>query len=41
MQFSYIKELAESVAGEKVTDVVVTVPPFYDRDRWPSYSSPH
>lgn len=29
MQFSYVKELAESVAGEKVTDVVVTVPPFY------------
>ena len=29
MQFSYVKDLAESVAGEKVTDVVVTVPPFY------------
>jgi len=29
MQFNYVKELAESVAGEKVTDVVVTVPPFY------------
>ena len=29
MQFSYVKELAESVAGEKVTDVVITVPPFY------------
>ena len=29
MQFSYVKELAESVAGEKVTDVVVTVPSFY------------
>ena len=29
MQFSYVKELAESVAGEKVTDVIVTVPPFY------------
>ena len=29
MQFSYVKELAESVAGEKVTDVAVTVPPFY------------
>ena len=29
MQFSYVKELAESVAGEEVTDVVVTVPPFY------------
>ena len=29
MQFSYVKELAESAAGEKVTDVIVTVPPFY------------
>jgi hypoxia up-regulated 1 len=29
MQFSYVKELAESFAGEKVTDVIVTVPPFY------------
>ena len=29
MQFSYVKELAESFASEKVTDVVVTVPPFY------------
>jgi hypoxia up-regulated 1 len=29
MQFSYIKELAESVAEEKVTDIIVTVPPFY------------
>jgi len=29
MQFSYVKDLAESTAGEKVTDVVVTVPPFY------------
>ena len=29
MQFSYVKELAESVAGERVTDVIVTVPPFY------------
>ena len=29
MQFSYVKELAETVAGEKVTDVIVTVPPFY------------
>ena len=29
MQFSYIKELAESVAGEKVNEVIVTVPPFY------------
>jgi hypoxia up-regulated 1 len=29
MQFSYVKELAESLAGEKVHDVIVTVPPFY------------
>ncbi|KAI3608795.1 hsp70 family chaperone lhs1 [Moniliophthora roreri] len=29
MQFGYIKSLAESVAEEKVTDVVVTVPPYY------------
>ncbi|KAF9642404.1 actin-like ATPase domain-containing protein, partial [Thelephora ganbajun] len=29
MQFSHVKELAESVAGEKVKDVTVTVPPFY------------
>ena len=29
MQLSYVKELAESVVGEKVTDVVITVPPFY------------
>jgi len=29
VQFSYVKDLAEWAAGEKVTDVVVTVPPFY------------
>ncbi|EPQ55862.1 actin-like ATPase domain-containing protein [Gloeophyllum trabeum ATCC 11539] len=29
MQFAYVKELAEAAAGEKVQDVVVTVPPFY------------
>ncbi|KAK7039209.1 lumenal Hsp70 protein [Paramarasmius palmivorus] len=29
MQFGYVKALAESVAEEKVTDVVVTVPPYY------------
>jgi hypoxia up-regulated 1 len=29
MQFAYIKGLAESLAGEKVYDAVVTVPPFY------------
>jgi len=31
MQFAYIKSLAESLAGEKVYDVVVTVPPFYSQ----------
>ncbi|KAG6812912.1 hypothetical protein H0H92_015464 [Tricholoma furcatifolium] len=31
MQFAYVKELAEDVAGEKVRDVVVTVPPFYSQ----------
>ncbi|KDQ55911.1 hypothetical protein JAAARDRAFT_36678 [Jaapia argillacea MUCL 33604] len=29
MQFAYVKDLAEALAGEKVTDVIVTVPPFY------------
>jgi hypoxia up-regulated 1 len=29
MQFSYVKQLAEALAGEKVTDVIVTVPPYY------------
>jgi hypoxia up-regulated 1 len=29
MQFSYVKQLAESLGGEKVRDVVVTVPPYY------------
>lgn len=29
MQFAYVRELAESVAGEKVNDVIVTVPPYY------------
>ena len=31
MQFAYIKQLAESVAEEKVRDVIVTVPPFYSQ----------
>ncbi|KAJ7160962.1 Hsp70 protein-domain-containing protein [Mycena filopes] len=31
MQFSYVKQLAESLAGEKVSDVVVTVPPFFSQ----------
>jgi hypoxia up-regulated 1 len=31
MQFSYIKKLAEGVAGEKVTDVVITVPPYFSQ----------
>lgn len=29
MQFAYIRDLAESTAGEKVYDVIVTVPPYY------------
>ncbi len=29
MQFAYIKHLAELVANEKVTDVIVTVPAYY------------
>ncbi|KAJ7146046.1 Hsp70 protein-domain-containing protein [Mycena epipterygia] len=31
MQFSYVKQLAESLAGEKVSDVIVTVPPFFSQ----------
>ncbi|KAL0952397.1 hypothetical protein HGRIS_006673 [Hohenbuehelia grisea] len=31
MQFAYVKQLAESLAGEKVHDVIVTVPPFYSQ----------
>lgn len=29
MQLSYVRELAESAAQEKVTDVILTIPPFY------------
>lgn len=29
MQFAYVRSLAEDAAGERVQDVVVTVPPFY------------
>ena len=29
MQFAYVRALAEDAAGERVQDVVVTVPPFY------------
>lgn len=29
MQFAYVKGLAETVAGEKVQDVIVTVPPYF------------
>ncbi|KAI0718454.1 heat shock protein 70 family [Fomitopsis betulina] len=29
MQLSYVKQLAEDFSGEKVVDVVVTVPPYY------------
>lgn len=31
MKFAYIKQLAENVAGEKVTDVIVTVPPYFSQ----------
>ena len=31
MQFAYIKHLAEQVANEKVTDVVVAVPPYFSQ----------
>ncbi|KAK7055392.1 actin-like ATPase domain-containing protein [Favolaschia claudopus] len=31
MQFAYVKQLAEGVAGEKVTDVVITVPPYFSQ----------
>ena len=31
MQFAYIKHLAEQVANEKVTDVIVTVPPYFSQ----------
>ncbi|KAJ6524581.1 Hsp70 protein-domain-containing protein [Mycena capillaripes] len=31
MQFSYVKKLAESLAGEKVSDVIVTVPPYFSQ----------
>lgn len=29
MQFSYVRDLAESTANEKVTNVVITIPPYY------------
>ncbi|KAJ6478603.1 Hsp70 protein-domain-containing protein [Mycena vitilis] len=31
MQFSYVKQLAETLAGEKVNDVIVTVPPYFSQ----------
>lgn len=31
MQFAYVKSLAESLANEKVQDVIVTVPAFYSQ----------
>jgi hypoxia up-regulated 1 len=31
MQFAYVKDLAENLAGEKVHDVILTVPPFYSQ----------
>ena len=29
MQLAYVKQLAEDAAGERVTDVIMTVPPFF------------
>jgi hypothetical protein len=31
MKFAHIKHLAELVANEKVTDVVVAIPPYYSQ----------
>jgi hypoxia up-regulated 1 len=31
MQFAYVKELAESMAGEKVYDAIITVPHYYSQ----------
>ncbi|TFK36492.1 Hsp70 protein-domain-containing protein [Crucibulum laeve] len=31
MQFAYVKQLAETLAEEKVRDVIVTVPPYYSQ----------
>ena len=31
MQLAYVKGLAEDLAGEKVHDVIVTIPPFYSQ----------
>ncbi|KAF9238683.1 heat shock protein 70 family [Melanogaster broomeanus] len=31
MQLSYVKQLAESLAGEPVRDVILTVPPYYSQ----------
>lgn len=31
MQFAYVKQLAEASIGEKVQDVVVTVPPYFSQ----------
>ncbi|KIJ47301.1 hypothetical protein M422DRAFT_249147 [Sphaerobolus stellatus SS14] len=31
MQFAYVRELAESTASERITDVVVTVPPYFSQ----------
>jgi hypoxia up-regulated 1 len=31
MQLAYVKDVAESLAGEKVTDVILTVPPYYSQ----------
>jgi len=31
MQLSYVKSLAETEAGEKITDTIITVPPYYSQ----------
>ncbi|KIK97251.1 hypothetical protein PAXRUDRAFT_825149 [Paxillus rubicundulus Ve08.2h10] len=31
MQFSYVKQLAQSIAGETVNEVILTVPPYYSQ----------
>jgi hypoxia up-regulated 1 len=31
MQLAYVKDLAEALAGERIVDTVVTVPPFYSQ----------
>ena len=40
MKFAYIKHLAELVANEKVTDVVVAIPPYYSHLERDSFANP-